>query len=82
MESTESRTVSSVDVGKDLRPIILEDAPKLNPEEIKNDKYVGQEKIEHQTQQFIGCLRMNVAMKSSTPQIQDTFLLKQMSSRN
>lgn len=50
MESTESRTVSSVDVGKGLRPIILEDAPKLNPEEIKNDKYVGQEKIEHQTQ--------------------------------
>ena len=36
MESTESRAVSSVDVGKDLQPIILEDAPKLNPEEIKN----------------------------------------------
>ena len=50
MESTESRTVSSVDVGKDLPPIILEDAPKLNPEEIEKDKYVDQEKIEHQTQ--------------------------------
>ena len=50
MESTESRAVSSVDVGKDLQPIILEDAPKLNPEEIKNEKYVGQEKIEHQNQ--------------------------------